>query len=69
MLVFRARDTFMRRARTSIGKTHTSEITPETPPETITSTNNKTKTIITYRITEKRQIEVWWNRVHGCQQH
>lgn len=44
MLVFRARDTFMRRARTSIGKTQTSDITPETPPETITSTKNETKT-------------------------
>lgn len=38
MLGFRFNDTFIRRARTSIGKTTTSEITPEIPPDTTVST-------------------------------
>lgn len=46
ILGLRFKDTFMRRARTSIGKTATSDITPEIPPDTTVSTNLTTHSLL-----------------------
>ena len=65
ILTLRAKETFIRKARTSIGKTQTSEMTPETPPDIITSIGNQSERSLTYQISVMKQIETWVSYVPG----